>query len=94
MAIILDTDLDDLDLDAEQLKGDQECNHTYGKYSKLLDAAKVCKQDNNCLYIINTNCNKKEFQLCHKNSSITTSDDGSCLWEIGNNCYNYKSIIE
>ena len=81
----------DLDTDfTAEIKEGQECNHTYGQYSKLLDAAKVCKKDKNCVYILNANCDKKEFLLCHKNSSITTSAHGSCLWEIGNDCCNDK----
>ena len=57
------------------------CKPRYGLYLTFDEASEACVSEDNCKYIYDTECNKKnKFNLCDKNASVETSFS-SCIYE-------------
>jgi len=62
-----------------EITGDTQCYPTYNFYSNFKDAETACNNDSNCSYVYAGSCDIYEFNLCAKDSSIMSSNMGSCI---------------
>ena len=63
---------------------DTDCDGIYGSFNDTDEANKACYQDSDCVAIVDSFCDNKEFKLCNKESDIKYSTIQSCAFIKGN----------